>query len=191
METNLNFILWFICGEAILSAIQLLLRKKAKSLKARIPLIVVKFLLSIIFAVLVMAGPLVFRPLQPLMTVMYIALLADSAADAVYTLVTGLSKKNRSFGVSKALSAVFGIAYLVFGMINAGNIKAVVHTIETDKISGDYTIAFVTDQHYSCVHSAENLKKANDIIDSYNPDVILLGGDMVDDYTTKEHWKNC
>ena len=62
MNPIVKFLLWFLAAQAILTAIQFLLRKKTIKSVLRAVLIAAKALLAILFGVLVLAGPVQLRP---------------------------------------------------------------------------------------------------------------------------------
>ena len=66
MNSFLSFFLLIVSAELILTAVQYSLRKKQFKKPVRAPLIVAKLLLGIGFAVLVLAGPVQLRKIQPL-----------------------------------------------------------------------------------------------------------------------------
>ena len=83
MDMILIFLLWFLCAEAVLTALQLTLRKKKIKRSARIALIAAKALLAVLFAFLPMAGPVQLRAVQPFMMAMYVALRTRCAGSCL------------------------------------------------------------------------------------------------------------
>ncbi len=87
------------------------------------------------------------------------------------------------------LSSIIPLAgVLVLGGYGAINIRRPVHTaytIGTDKPlpPGGYTIALVTDLHYGNAITTEELRADVARIAETNPDIVLLGGDIVDERT--------
>ena len=190
MDTYLGFILLFIAAEILISAIQFLLRKKKIKALLRTILIVVKALLAVGCAVIVLAGPVIFRPVQPFLFALYVALFADAAADALISIIAAVSKKKRSFAAAKAVSIVFGVAFLAFGIVNMETVTPNYHTYTSEKITEESTFVFVADLHVGSAQSFETTKKTIEKINAEKPDFIVLGGDITDDYTTKEEMEN-
>lgn len=168
----------------MLAAAQLPLRKKEIRPSVRIVLIAGKALLAIVFAVLPMAGPVQLRIVQPLMMALYVALLADAAADAVYSIVCAVRKKERRFGMSKAVSLACAVLFLAYGMVNMEVVTPEYHTYTSDKLTDEHKIVFVADLHVGSAQPMNVTKQTIDGIGSLHPDAIILGGDIVDDYTT-------
>lgn len=76
-------------------------------------------------------------------------------------------------------------AYNAF-FINPKVITVEENTIVSDKIGHDldgFTVVFFTDLHYTTSIKQEELQNLTDLINSFDPDVILFGGDLVDHYS--------
>ena len=184
MNIYLVFVGWFLLSECLLIAVQLPIRKKQIKPVGRIVLIVAKALLAIAFAVLPLAGPVQLRFAQPLMMALYVALLADAAADAVYSFVCTIRKKERRFGIYKTVSLACAVLFLVYGMVNMETVTPNYHTYTSEKLTGEHQIVFVADLHVGSAQPISVTKRTIDEIGALHPDAVILGGDIVDDYTT-------
>ncbi|MBQ6163747.1 MAG: metallophosphoesterase [Clostridia bacterium] len=191
MNPIVKFLLWFLAAQAILTAIQFLLRKKTIKPVLRAVLIAAKALLAILFGVLVLAGPVQLRPVQPLMTALYIALFADAAADLLYSITLAIQGRDRSFGVFKTLSLVCGALFFFFGAWNMQTVRPNRHTYTSDKLTDEHTVVFLADLHVlDGAQPFSVTEKTIAEIKALSPDATILGGDIVDDYTTKEAMEN-
>ena len=186
MKEILLFIMRFIAAQAILTAIQTPLRKKRIKPVFHALLIAGKALLAIGFAVIVLAGPVQLRALQPLMMALYVALFADAAADLLYTVICAIRKKERAFATGKALSLIFGILFLTFGIWNMETVVPAYHTYTSEKIEQEHTVVFIADLHVGSAQPFTVTEKTVEKMKDMQPDATILGGDIVDDYTTKE-----
>ena len=186
MNVILEFLLWFLLAEAILTAAQLPFRKKKRKPAARALLIVAKALLGIALGALVLAGPVQLRPVQPLMTALYAALLADAAGDAIVSVFAALRKKERAFGAAKAAGLICGALFVAFGVWNMETVTPEYHTYTSEKLSRAYTVAFIADLHVGSAQPFSVTEKTVAAVRAERPDATVLGGDFVDDYTTKE-----
>ena len=186
MNAILTFSLRFLSAEAILTALQTPLRKKKLHLPARAGLILGKALLAIALAALVMAGPVQLRSLQPIMMALYAALLADAAADLIYTIFCAARKAESSFGVYKAVSLVLGVLFFAYGVVNMQTVKPKYHTYTSQKLQTEHTFVFMADLHVGSAQPFSVTEKTVAEIKALRPDFTVLGGDIVDDYTTKE-----
>jgi len=186
MNIFVEFTLWFILSEAVITAVQLPLRKKNIKPAVRVCIIVLKLLLSVALAALPMAGPVQLRAVQPFMMAMYAALLTDAAADIICTVVFAVSKRERRFSAVKTLSLVLGALFFVYGVVNMETVTPKYHTYSSDKLKSEHTLVFVADLHVGSAQPFSVTEKTLAEINALNPEATILGGDIVDDYTTKE-----
>lgn len=183
------YVIWaLLCvlAQAILTAFQLIFKNKFKKPAVRFIIIFSKIIIAITFAVLVMAGPVILRPVQPVMFALYAVLFADALSDLCYSVFCLIAKKERRFAVSKTLSIVFGILFIVYGTVNMQIIKPKYHTYTSAKLESDHTFIYLADLH---IGGAQNFSTAEKMIaetKSSNAEFLVLCGDITDDYTTKE-----
>ncbi len=186
MNVFLEFAIYFAASELLLTLIQIPLRKRELTKKSRIITIVVKALLAVICAFIPMAGPVQLRFAQPFFMAMYFALFADAIADAVYSIIICLSKKERRFAVIKSVSVLCGILFFAYGIFNMETVKPKYHTYTSSKLESEHTIVFLADLHVGGAQPFEITEKTVNEIKESGADATVLGGDIVDDYTTKE-----
>ncbi len=180
------WVIWFVVAELIVTAVQLLLRKKEVKPAVRVVLIVVKALLAIAFAALPMAGPVQLRPVQPLMMALYAALLMDAFADIIYRIICAIRKTERKFSIAKTLSLVLGVLFFIYGTVNMQVVMPNYHTYSSDKLTTMHKIIFAADLHVGSAQPFSVLEKEVKAMTDEQPECIILGGDITDDYTTKE-----
>jgi len=83
------------------------------------------------------------------------------------------------FFIALALSA----CVVAYGYYEAANIKAVTLTIKTKKIPkemGRIRVAQISDVHAGIIVDAKRIKRITDIINRYQPDILVSTGDLVD-----------
>lgn len=87
---------------------------------------------------------------------------------------------------SGLLAVLAAVAVTGFGYWNMHHIVKTEYTVQTDKEMREegYTIVFFSDLHYGTTMNAEQLKQAADRIERESPDMIILGGDIVDERTS-------
>lgn len=73
-----------------------------------------------------------------------------------------------------------------YGWYNMGRIAKTEYTVTSDKLSGEYRIALITDTHYGTIQDPAILRAAVEEINALAPDIVLLGGDIVEEGTSKE-----
>ena len=190
MNIFVGFILLFLLAEAILTAIQLLLRRKKLKPGIHILFAVLKALIAVAFAACVMAGPVQLRKLQPFLMAAYVALLADAGVDLVYTIIAAIAKKERRFAVVKTLSLVCGVLFLTYGILNMEIVTQKYHTYTSEKLTQTHTFAFAADIHAGSAQPYSVTKKTVEKIRAEHPAFLVLGGDIVDDYTTKQQMQD-
>ncbi len=186
MNIIVVFALWFLAAEALLTAVQLPLRKKKLKPAARAGIIAGKALLAVVFAVTVLAGPVQLRVAQPFMMALYAALLPDAAADALCSAVSAVRKKDRRFAAVKTVSLLFGALFFIYGVVNMQTVKPEYRTYTSAKLTQEHTVVFLADLHVGSAQPFSVTEKTVAEIKALRPDVTILGGDIVDDYTTKE-----
>lgn len=88
--------------------------------------------------------------------------------------------------LSGMLPLLISAIILVYGF---GNMQFTVRTeyqVETSKNVENYKIILITDTHYGTIQNPDILKQKIEAINKERPDVVILGGDMVDEGTSKE-----
>jgi len=180
------WIILFFVAEAFLTAGQFFVKKKDWKPVWRVVIIIAKLLLAIAFAALVMAGPVFLRPVQPFLFALYVVLLPDALADAVYSIAVRLKKSERKVVPYKILSLALGILFCVYGTVKMQVITPRYHTYTSAKLTEEHKFIFVADMHVGSSQSLDTTKKAIAAMKAEKPDFIILGGDITDDYTTKE-----
>ena len=186
MRIFIIFTLWFLAAEAIVTAVGFALRKKTIKPLLRGLLIGGKALLAILFAFLVLAGPVQLRAVQPLLMALYAALLSDALADALYSVIAAIRKQERHFNAARAAGLVFGVFFFVFGVVNMQTVTPRVHTYTSEKLNQPHTVVFIADLHVGSAQPFSVTEKTIAEVRDLKPDATILGGDIVDDYTTKE-----
>lgn len=79
------------------------------------------------------------------------------------------------------------IILLIFANINMTNVvEKKYDLITTKKLNTDYKIVFLSDLHYPTTMNLEKLEKYTEKITSLNADIVILGGDIIDENTTKK-----
>ena len=111
-------------------------------------------------------------------------------------LVVQLAGKNRQHGKAYKIwekvhgcglvPVVITCAIFVYGFINMNHVIQTEYTVTTDKKVGSYKIVLITDTHYGTIQDADILKEKVEEINAQNPDIVILGGDIVEEGTTKE-----
>ena len=82
--------------------------------------------------------------------------------------------------------------FITYGCINAKNVIEKEYNIYTDKNirNEGYKVNFISDLHFGTTMSNNELQKYCDNISQRNVDIVILGGDIVDENTTLKQMKD-
>lgn len=175
-----------VAATVLLFVLQYALRKKIKWWICLIGFIL-KLCLSALFAALAIAitSPLGWN-YSFISVSLYVAFFGDAIADLIGLIFVIGRKKPLFIWIRGAIGLVLTLAFLTFGLINMQNPGRSEHTYSSEKLTHEYTIVFFADLHYGTVQTEEAVDKTLQKIKEENPDLLLLGGDITDEYTTKE-----
>ena len=122
--------------------------------------------------------------------------LAISAiVDLLCLVIRLISKKNpqglKFISSSCIVPVILCAIVIVYGYVNMHNVIKTEYTVDIQKdLSREYKVAFVSDIHTGISLNNEKIQKMCEEINAQRPDILLLGGDIVDESTTKEEMKN-
>lgn len=174
-----------ILAYGLLFVIQLPLRKKAKWYVSVI-LCVVKIVLATLLAYLGISTEVPYPKLiNRLFGVLYIVFLADAAPDLIFAVISAAKKRFRA-AASFISGLVFTAVYLAYAVVNMMNVVPNYHEYTTGKSERDYKIVFISDVHYGSAQTEGAVLRMLSDVKNEEPDLILLGGDITDEYTTLE-----
>ncbi len=74
---------------------------------------------------------------------------------------------------------------LVFGVYNMSHIARTEYTVVSDKLKEDYELVLITDTHYNTIQDPQVLKSKLAEINELRPDLVVLGGDIVEENTSR------
>lgn len=149
-----------------------------------------KKILSIILAVALVISLIALFGVWSV-AVLYV-LLFSIFVDIVYFIVCKVSgKKNKTCEViyrSGIIPILIGVIMTSYGYYNMHRVVETDYTIYTDKNirSEGYKIAFISDLHYGVNMDGKQLEKYCEDIEAQNPDIVILGGDIVDENTSRK-----
>ncbi|WP_407422891.1 metallophosphoesterase [Methanobrevibacter sp.] len=85
------------------------------------------------------------------------------------------------------LALVIFAIIIISGVYGMNHIELTEYNLTTDKINnGSYSIVWVSDIHYGTVQNPQLVKESISKINDLKPDMVILGGDIVDERTSKE-----
>ena len=192
--TILYFVLWFGVAAvlfAALSAAQYPIRKH-RDIPLRVVVIIAKLLLGAAAAYFIMAVDLPFAYHAGfVLAALYAVLLADAAGDILtlpYLIIKRKSKQNRN-RMQIIVCAACAVVFIIFGTVNMQTVTANRFNYTSDKLTNTYRFVFISDLHAGSSQSMDTVGSTIRGIADENADFVLLGGDIVDEYTTKEEMK--
>ena len=109
----------------------------------------------------------------------------------IYLLIIKGTKKNKSYFIYKmhvfmVLPLLATIGMVTFGIINMNNVVETNYSYNTIKTNNKYKIALISDTHYDTIQNTKYVDDAVNKLNTYNIDLLILDGDIVDENTSKE-----
>ena len=84
---------------------------------------------------------------------------------------------------------IFGII-IISGVYGMNHIELTEYNLTTDKIDNEsYSVVWVSDVHYGTVQNPQLVKESISKINDLKPDIVVLGGDIVDERTSNKDMK--
>ena len=117
---------------------------------------------------------------------LYIAFFADLIRDVIFLLFGIFKQKKLLMKHSRLFSSLFTASILVYSVINMQVIRPNYLTFTSEKLKSEHKFVFLADLHYGTAQRKESFEKALLEIRNQEPEFIVLGGDITDEYTTKE-----
>lgn len=112
--------------------------------------------------------------------------------DLLYLIVKRFIKKEWITNIYKSclIPLLLAIIVLGYGFFNIRNIIETKYTIYTDKeIGEDLRILFISDSHYGEILKKDGLDEVKKRLDKVDADIVILGGDIVDESTSNADMK--
>ena len=109
--------------------------------------------------------------------------------DLLFLIFRKFIKNNKIINIYKLciFPLIITIIVMLYGFINIRNIIETKYTIYTDKdINSDIRILLLTDSHYGDIFNKSGLDSLKYRLDSVDADIVILGGDIVDESTSKK-----
>ena len=109
--------------------------------------------------------------------------------ELIYFIFKKLKKDSRWVKIvykSGVIPLLLTVVTLIFAYFNMLNVVVKYYDIKTDKnLNHDYKVVFISDLHFGTTMNNEKLKEYAQDIEDLNPSFVLLGGDIVDENTSK------
>lgn len=150
------------------------------------------YVISIAFAALTVALGFIFMTSPVLIVVLYLILIGI-ACDIVRAALYFVLKKHETAAktAKKALRCgliplVGSLLIVTLGFFNMNTVHRTEYDLTTEKNISDHKIAFISDLHFGVSMDLDKLHEYCSAISSEQPDIVLLGGDIIDESTPKD-----
>ena len=122
------------------------------------------------------------------LTALYMATAGDICGGIIDFVRRTVKKNESSFNplFLVCVSVAACIFVFVYGVSNSGKIIEEKHQWQSPKLSKSYTVAFLSDMHVGSTQPFETVQKLVEDVNAANPDFILIGGDVTDEWTSYE-----
>ena len=115
------------------------------------------------------------------------AMVLDLACLVIRLIIKKDPRIMKFITASGILPIVIGASMVLYGYINMHSVDATEDTVTTEKaLTRDYKVVFLSDLHLGVSLDLEDIKEVCDEISALEPDVLILGGDIVDESSEKE-----
>lgn len=115
-------------------------------------------------------------------------LIISLLIDLLFLIVKKIIKNKRIINIYKLSIIPLIITFILmgYGFFNIRNIIETKYTIYTDKeIGSGIRVLLITDSHYGEIFNKKSLDSLKSRLDSVDADIVILGGDIVDESTSK------
>ena len=187
--TTTGYIIWIgatVVYFVLITLAQYPLRKRGL-IPVRIIVIIVKAVLALAMAYFLVATEYgFFYKFGFFLAPLYVVLTGDIAGDIISIPIVLIRKRKSSAFIQNIFCLFLVMIFLAYGTANMQIVTANRINLSSDKLQNKYKIVFVADVHAGTSQSFDTIENMIVKISIENPDMVILGGDIVDEYTTKE-----
>lgn len=186
MKAYAIWIGFFLIIEAIFQTLQYPVRgSSAVGLKIVVFVVKVVLLLGVSLSITVIDARAIWH-LNKVLSALHCILLGDVAASLVMGVVRLIGHQKMAASTVTLWACLAGVLVFAYATIN-GQVAVVRETtITSDKLERDYTFALLADTHIGTSAFYGAFEKNLDKAAALAPDFVVLAGDIVDDFATKE-----
>ena len=191
--TTFRYFLWFILIITVFVLLQL--AEKPLRRKNKVWIYVISFFLKILigtglaFCSMALSISLIWKT-GYLAMAFSIVFFCDAWPDLFAIFFCLIRKKAPGGKLMMIISLCLTAVYVIYGTVNMQIIRPKEHTYTSAKLQHEYTFVFLSDLHYCSAQSEQTVDDALEEIAQLKPDFVLLGGDITDEYTTKEEMQS-
>lgn len=104
--------------------------------------------------------------------------------DVIFYIIKRVRKKSFRFDFSFVSAIIATAVYLTVGYVLANTVSATRYALSTEKHVGDFRVVMFADSHVGTTFDGAELNRYVSRMNAYNPDVVIIAGDYVDDDTS-------
>lgn len=150
--------------------------------------------LSLITTILILI-PILFRINFIILIILIYVMISTFIIDIIYFMSTKFLKLkiNNYIKILKnslIIQIIFSLSFSYYGYYNAKNIIKTEYDITSNKISEEYKIGFISDVHFGNTLTIKELEEYSNKLNNENFDIVILGGDIVDESTIVEDYES-
>ena len=97
-----------------------------------------------------------------------------------------LKKKNIKYTTIGIIVIVVTTSYITYAWFNAMNVKETIYLVDTEKKTDEVDLIFISDSHFGTTINGKDFANYIEEISKDSPDLIIVGGDFVDESTSYE-----
>ncbi len=106
-------------------------------------------------------------------------------SDLLFFIIKKVRRAGFSYNFAGALAVMTTAVYFSVGWVLAHDVRVTRYEIGTDKAVGDLRIVMFADAHVGSTFDGDGFAEYVSQMQSYNPDVVIIAGDYVDDDTPR------
>lgn len=137
-------------------------------------------------AMILPIGLLILYNVTTMLVVLLHLALFFAISDLVFLLIRKTTNREVGPTVRNLTAIIVTVVYLGIGWIMANHVFVTRYTFKTGKQTGNIRIAQIADSHVGSILDGNEFAVQMDRISSFNPDILVITGDFVDDDTPYE-----
>jgi predicted MPP superfamily phosphohydrolase len=188
MNVNTSYVIvWFLVN-FIEIALYLVLRRRVPEIRRRWLSCLILILKCMTAAAAGAALMILGKYRTPFIAAAQILLTGDCISDLALAMLSVTCRKYKSCfrNIRKTgyLAAAITTILIFYGFINTQFIVQTHYNVFSDRLKHSYRIVYLSDIHYGTIQDITLINKTVNRINALDPDVVIFGGDITDEYTS-------
>ncbi|MCI2050085.1 MAG: metallophosphoesterase [Lachnospiraceae bacterium] len=102
-----------------------------------------------------------------------------------------VKKRLGAMRISGIPAVAIALFLMIFGFVNVLHVSETDYSFRSSKLHRSYTVVFLADVHYQTAQPLSILQDSVSRINALSPDIIVLGGDITDEFSTDGELQEC